>query len=67
MYELSNSEHYCHIIMNNYLINDLGMHSLTDGLAYFINCVHEKLSNMMGTHVDDLIAAGKDEFQEKAR
>lgn len=53
--------------MKNHLIKDLKMHPLNGDLAYFIKNVHGKLSRMVGTYVDDLVAAGYDKFTEQSK
>lgn len=51
--------------MKNHFIDDLKIHAFARDLTYFVTCIHGKRSGMIGTYVDDLIAAGDDEFQEK--
>lgn len=67
LYGLSDSGDYCHMTMKNNLMNDLTMHSLTGDLALFMNCVQRILSGMIGTYVDDMIAASDLEFQEQSK
>lgn len=65
LYGLSDSVDYWHVTMRNHLVNDLQMHSLTGDLVYFIKCLQKKLTGMVGTYVNDLIAAGENDFQEE--
>lgn len=52
--------------MKNHLMIDPKTSPLTGDLAYFVTCVHGKLSGMIGTYVDDMIMAGDDEFQNES-
>lgn len=43
------------------------MHPLTGDLAYFIKVLQGKLTGMVGTDVDDIIAAGNDDYQKESQ
>ena len=64
LYGLADSGDYWNRTMNLHLQDDLGMKSTTGDISLFVKSVHGRLTGLVGTYVDDSLAAGNEYFEK---
>lgn len=67
LYGLSDAGDYWHATFSRHLRDDLCMMPTAGDLSLFIKKIHGQLHGIIGTHVDDTLAAGNNSFEEHSR